>query len=65
MKTKKNIWKKPHLIIIGQGKAEESVLTSCKSNANPTSAISTASRTNCNELSGSCAGCRNNGGGIS
>lgn len=63
-KNKKN-WKKPHLIIIGQGKPEESVLTNCKSHAQPNSVISTASRTNCNEVSGSCAGCRNNGGGIS
>lgn len=65
MKKTKIAWKKPNLIIIGQGRPEENVLAGCKSHAQPTGALSTATKTNCNELTGGCGACHSNGGGIS
>lgn len=58
-------WKKPNLIIIGQGRPEEDVLKGCKSHANPSGLLSTATKTNCNLLEGKCGGCQSNGGGVS
>jgi hypothetical protein len=34
---KKKQWQKPNLIFLGRGKAEESVLTACKGNNQPSS----------------------------
>ena len=65
MKKTKIEWKKPNLIIIGQGKPEENVLSGCKSNTQPIGTLATASKTNCNKLEGSCGACQSNGGGVS
>lgn len=63
-KTKKE-WSRPQLVIIGQGNMEENVLAGCKSHANPTGTLSTATKTNCNEIAGSCGACQSNGGNVS
>lgn len=33
--NEKKQWQKPKLIVLGRGKAEESVLTACKGNGSP------------------------------
>ena len=61
----KHEWRSPHLIIIGRGRPEESVLTGCKSHSNPNGTLSTATKTNCNNITGNCGACQNNGGNVS
>ncbi len=58
-------WDRPQLIVIGRGKPEESVLSGCKSKANPNGTLSTATKTNCNNLDGNCGACQSNGGKVS
>jgi len=66
MKRKnKKKWHQPKLIIIGEGRPEENVLTGCKSRVSPTGTLSTATNTNCNKLDGSCGACQSNGGKVS
>lgn len=63
--AKASVWAKPQLIIIGRSKPEESVLSGCKSHALPNGTLSTATKTNCNNLSGNCGACQSNGGNVS
>ena len=65
MKKNMNKWKKPNLIIIGQGKPEENVLAGCKYHDSTYAVFPTASRSNCNEITGNCRACSNNGKGQS
>jgi hypothetical protein len=64
-KNQKKEWRQPKLIIIGQGRPEENVLTNCK---NATSTFATGpyiAKNNCNELEGNCRACQSNAANVS
>jgi len=63
-KNKKE-WRQPKLIVIGQGRPEENVLTGCKFRDSTTTVLPQVARSNCNVLEGSCAACSSNGKTIS
>jgi hypothetical protein len=61
----KKVWRKPKLIIIGQGRPEENVLSGCKYNDSAITVLPYVSRSNCNELELNCGACQPNGKGQS
>lgn len=65
MKRNKILWVKPNLIVIGQGKPEENVLSGCKYHNSPITNLPYVSRSNCNELEANCGACQANGKGQS
>jgi len=59
-KAKKE-WRKPKLIIIGQGRPEENVLSGCKFRDSTVTLLPYVSRSHCNYLEGNCGACQPNG----
>jgi hypothetical protein len=64
IKDKKE-WRQPKLIIIGQGRPEENVLSGCKFHNSTVTVLPYVSRSNCNELAANCGACQANGKTIS